>query len=106
MKIHLSIAAITLVALAGCQSSGGSSTPSPSPAPQVAGGGSMPDVCRAQASQQLGPSLENLSTNDPVTTGSGTTIRGSWQDPNTGDNVGTFLCQFNASGAFVSVKQI
>ena len=101
---HSKITVILLLALAGCQSSGGAGSSS-SATGQVVGASGMPDVCRQQASSQLGPSLENISTTDPVSTGGGTTISGQWSDPNTGDSVGTFQCRFGANGAFQGVSR-
>ena len=108
MNKHLSsLAAIAVLALSGCQGSGGSSSSSSSstPGPSVAAG-QMADYCRAQASQQLGPSLEQLSTDDPVTTASGTTVRGTWDSTVTGNTAGTFQCNFGPNGQFQSVRQI
>jgi hypothetical protein len=102
---HTKFSVIFLLALAGCQSSGGTAGTSAATG-QVVGAGGMPDFCRQQASSQLGPSLENISTSDPVSAGSGTSIRGQWTDPNTGDTVGTFECRFGPNGAFQGVSQI
>jgi hypothetical protein len=102
---HSKFTVVVLLALAGCQSSGGTGGSSAATG-QIVSAGGMPDFCRQQASSQLGPSLENISTSDPVSTGSGTSIRGQWTDPNTGDTVGTFECQFGSNGAFQGVSQI
>ena len=105
MNKHFSIAAMALLALSGCQSSGGSSSSSSTPGPTVAAA-QMADFCRTQASKQLGPSLEQLSTDDPVVTASGTTVRGTWDSTVTGDTAGTFQCNFGSNGQFQSVRQI
>jgi hypothetical protein len=98
-------AAIAFLALSGCQSAGQSNIPSPSPSQRVAAG-EMADFCRSQASQQLGPALENMSTDYPVRTASGTRVRGTWNSTVTGEVAGTFQCNFGPNGQFQSVRQI
>jgi hypothetical protein len=102
LKNYFSIGVFAFLALAGCESTPEASGPAPMgglivPASQ------MPDFCRAQASRQFGPSLQNISTDDPVSGTEGTKINGGWTSTETGDTAGTFECRYGASGAFQGV---
>jgi len=104
MKGGLSLAVVSLLALAGCQSGGGGGgggSVAPASAGQVVAAGQMADFCRAQAASQFGLSLDNMATNDPVSApGGGTLIKGQWTSPQTGDQAATFDCFFGPGGAF------
>ena len=102
MKGGLSLAVVSLLALAGCQSGGGGGGASTqASAGQVVAAGQMADFCRAQAASQFQLTLQNMATNDPVSTSSGgTLIKGQWTSPETGDQAATFDCFFGPNGAF------
>jgi hypothetical protein len=104
MKDIASIAIVSVLALAGCQSSSGGSS-APQATGQVVQASQMPDFCRAQAAAQNGWSVQNISSDFPVTSGSGTLITGQWTSPVTGDQEATFECRFGPGGSFQRVTR-
>lgn len=105
MKSTIVIAGVALLALAGCQSSSGSGGAAASAGGQIVAAAQMPDFCRAQAAQQLRANLEDLSSNDPVVTASGTVIAGEWDSPNNDAVVVPFQCRFGPDGSFQGVTR-
>jgi hypothetical protein len=103
-RIYLWTGVFAGLALAGCQGSPG--TGASAATGQIVSAGQMPDFCRSQFAAQTGVGLGEISTDNPVSAASGTTIRGSWTLPSDDDTAGTFLCRFGPNGAFQGVNQI
>ena len=112
MTQRLSIVAVALFALAGCESSSSPSTvaqplASAAPAAPAATGepispGNRPAFCRGEASAQYGVRPAFIQTSAPATAADGSiSIDGT---ANQGaDGKKAFRCRFNSSGRFIDV---
>lgn len=105
MKRNVTIAALSMLLLAGCQ--GGASTTASGPTPGTAvSSAQMATFCRTQASKQYGPSMQDLSTDDPVARGGVTMVKGQWTTDDNGDDVGSFECRFGPGGVFQGISRV
>jgi hypothetical protein len=94
---------LLLLPLAGC-STAGSGTSANAPAAPAAGTvvaqSDMPEFCQNAAAAQYGTSLDNITTNTPVSRSFGLLIQGS---VDTDTNTFGFDCRFGPNGAFLGL---
>lgn len=109
MRVGLSgVLAVTLLALAGCQSTGGgSNAAAPAPVPEVAAApavtGDKVSVCTSQAGAKYGVSGDALSLSNEYPTAEGDAIDGA---ATLAQGFKRFRCDFTRAGAFVSITEL
>lgn len=109
MRARLSsILAVTLLALVGCQSTGGGGGPA-APAPEPAAGaapavtGDKVSVCTSQAATKYGVSGDALSLSNEYPTAEGDAIDGA---ATLAQGFKRFRCDFTRAGAFISITEL
>jgi len=119
VKFRVSIAFVSLLALAGCETSSGDGGIPVQTGGLVVPESQMADFCKAQAARQFGPSIESITTDMPAPAPDGTVIRGRWSTPVSVDAAlagttdpaaasktpptGAFDCRYGTGGYFHGV---
>lgn len=112
MRVGLSVAlAVTLLALAGCQSTGGGGSGAAAPAPAPAAAepaapaptGDKVSICTSQAAAKYGVSGDALSLSNEYPTADGDAIDGA---ATLAQGFKRFRCDFTRAGAYISITEL